>query len=105
MAQYVATTRASGHPASSQAATTASTLNATPAPRARPPESSPEAIGRFRLVGCRRSAAASKRSLIKYEPEAAAQKMAKAPDAARNLWPSERTPAAAGATKTRTFLV
>ena len=68
-------------------------------------DTTPEATGRYRLVGWRRSLSASMVSLRKYVPEAATQKIPKAPRALRKASPWVRTPAAPGATKTNRFLI
>ena len=97
-------TAASSPPASQPANPMATATMAAPMARAAGSGTCPEATGRDRLTGWRRSAGASMASLMKYVPDAAKQKMPKAAKACPISPPCSSEPAAAGATKTNRFL-
>ena len=105
MTTYNPTTRANRYPASNQASANDTARSTEPTPMANWGATTPEATGRYRLVGWRRSRSASMVSLRKYVPEAAIQKIPKAPSALSRASPWVRTPAAPGATKTSKFLI
>ena len=68
-------------------------------------EISPDATGRFRLVGWLRSASTSSASLRKYVPLATRQKQTNAIAVSLAASGSVSTPAAPGAATTSTFLI
>jgi hypothetical protein len=84
---------------------TAVAIKATATTHASRRERSPAAIGRNRLVGCAVSRTRSLTSLRKYIALDARQKATKAIAAFARAAGWRRTPAVAGAAKTRVFLI
>ena len=100
-ARYPPITSASCHRAANDSRIDA-TASPIPAAIAVLTATSPAATGRYRLVGCTRSASTSIASFTKYVPLAARQKHTNAIAVRKAGVPSKSTPAA-GAATTRTF--